>query len=164
MVAFVREALVRNGAWLVLPPLAISFGLWASLPAAYASENFDHDIPAWLRLTETALRILVFVLPGALLVGKPSETSRAAWTTYAVGLGVYLVSYAWLASWPQSWWATSAVGFTAPAWTPAVWLLGIAMICRESWLTKRWTWWMYLPVVVGFLMLHIGHALLVWAR
>ncbi len=159
-----RVALTRNGAWLVLPPLVISFGLWSALPPAFAAENFGHGVPAWLSLSENALRIVVFAVPGALLFGASSKRQRVGWWCYGAGLGLYLASYALLAAWPRGSWATRALGFTAPAWTPAFWLLGIAMVCTDSWATQRWRWWMFLLPVAAFLGLHLGHTWLVWSR
>lgn len=160
MVSVPREAYTRNGAYLVVPPLAISFGLWGLLPEGYAPETFDAAAPAWLRLGENILRTLVLALPLGLRI---STDCRGGWITYAVGLVAYLGSYLWLAAWPDGRWTTSAVGFTAPAWTPALWMLGIAMICRTSWVTTRWKWWTYLVVVAAFLGFHVGHTGMVWS-
>ena len=159
-----REAYVRNGVWLTVPPLAISFGLWGALPEAYGAEQFDAGMPAWWRLTENVLRLVVFGLPAALVVGSRAELSRMAWPCYGLGLLAYLASYLMLVLWPEEAWSTSAVGFTAPAWTPAFWLVGLAMLCRASWLWARWRWWMYLVPVAAFLAVHVGHAGAVWSR
>ena len=157
-------AWLRNGALLGLPPLAISFGLWGSLPAAYAPEAFGRGIPTWLALAENVARVLVFAVPAALVVDAPSRGARLGWAVYAAGVLLYAASYVVLAAWPGSAYAHSAVGFSAPAWTTAVWFLGIALLCRESWLRRGWRWWFYLPLVAAFLALHVTHTLLVWGR
>ncbi|MGH1347565.1 MAG: hypothetical protein ACRBN8_38770 [Nannocystales bacterium] len=158
-----REALSRNGGWLVLVPLGISLALWSALPPAYAPENFGAGIPTWLSLSENVFRVLVFATPGALLVGASSRVQRLGWGLYSIGLALYLASYVLLAIWPDGAWAGSALGFTAPAWTPALWLIGVALICQDSWVNARWIWWLYLGPVAAFLGLHVGHAALVWS-
>ena len=157
------RALVTNGALLALPPLALSLALWSSLPPAYGPEIFWLDIPPWLGLTENALRVVVFALPAALRFDT-TEAHRAGWSVYAAGLALYAASYLLHVFWPGSAWALGAVGFTAPAWTTAVWFVGIAMVCRESWLPIRWRWWLYLVPVVAFVSAHVAHAALVWSR
>lgn len=163
-----REALGRNGAWLVLPPLAVSLGLWGVLPPAYADGVFAASVPGWWNLTENVLRVLVFSVPAVLVFGASSPIQRVGWAVYAVGLAAYVASYLILALGPETHWATSAVGFTAPAWTPGVWLLGVAMVCQRTWLRwpadrrRGWRWWAYLAPVAAFLVAHVGHAGRAW--
>jgi len=158
------QALTRNGAWLVLPPLAISLGLWGTLPPAFAPENFGRGVPGWLSLWENVLRVLVFATPCAVFFGASGKRQRVGWGLYSVGLCLYLASYVLLAKWPQGAWATGVLGFTAPAWTPALWLTGVALVCQDSWIWARWKWWLYLVPTTLFLVLHVGHATLVWSR
>lgn len=155
---------LRNGAWLGLPPLALSFGLWGFLPEAYSPDSFGRGIPAWLALAENVARVLVFAVPAALVADAPSRAARRGWLVYGGGVLLYAGSYLVLAAWPSSAYAHSAVGFSAPAWTTAAWFLGIALVCRTSWLWRGWRWWFYLPLVVVFLALHVTHTLLVWSR
>lgn len=44
------KVIVRNGALLGVPPLAISLGLWGLLPEAYSPAVFWRDVPSWLAL------------------------------------------------------------------------------------------------------------------
>ncbi len=159
-----HEAVARNGAWLVLPPLAISLGLWGTLPPAFGSESFGRGVPGWLSLSENVVRVLVFATPSALFFGASSKGQRAGWGLYAAGLCLYLASYLLLAAWPEGTWGTSLLGFTAPAWTPALWLIGVALVCQDSWLWARWRWWLYLVPTTTFLVLHVAHATFVWSR
>jgi hypothetical protein len=156
--------LLRNGAWLIIPPMAITFGLWGSLPAAYSPSLFWKDIPGWLSLSENIFRVLVCALPGILYFGKKEPGQMLGWYFYAGGLLVYLSSYLLQIILPASGWSRSALGFTAPAWSTLFWLIGIGFVCTKSWLPLPWNRVIYLTSACLFLIFHIGHTSLVYLR
>ena len=65
---------------------------------------------------------------------------------------------------PRSAWSTSAFGFAAPAYTPALFLIGMALLGSRLFWRQPYRWWFYLIASVGFLAAHIAHTLLVYAR
>ena len=156
--------LLRNGAWLIVPPLVISFGLWNALPVAYSPAIFWKDIPDWLGLLENIFRTMVFALPGILYFGKKEVGQTLGWYLYYGGLVAYLASYClqlWL---PASSWSQSLIGFTAPAWSTLFWLTGIGLVCKRTWLPLKWHRAFYLAGVFLFLSFHIAHTSLVYFR
>jgi len=156
--------LLRNGALLILPPMLITFGLWAALPAAYDPGNFWRGIPGWLGLLENTFRVLVFALPGILYFGKMEAGQATGWGLYAAGIFIYLSSYLLQIFLPASAWSLSLLGFTAPAWTTAFWLAGIGLVCARSWLPVSWHRAVYLGCAFLFLLCHVGHTVLVFSR
>jgi hypothetical protein len=56
------------------------------------------------------------------------------------------------------------LGFAAPAYTPLLWLLGIALLGRQLFWGKFYRWWMYLALALSFLVTHTSHTALVYAR
>ncbi len=52
----------------------------------------------------------------------------------------------------------------APAYTPALWLLGLAMIGRRLFWGHLYHWWMHLLISTLFLAAHITHTALVHGR
>jgi hypothetical protein len=130
--------LLRNGAWLIVPPMIITFGLWGALPAAYGPDLFWKEIPGWISLLENLFRILVFGLPGILYFGKREPGQSWGWLLYGVGLVVYLASYLLQIVFPNSAWSQSLIGFTAPAWSTIFWLTGIGLVGAKSWLPIPW--------------------------
>jgi hypothetical protein len=154
--------LLRNGALLIVPPMAISFGLWTALPAAYGPDLFWKGIPGWLALLENLFRLLAFGLPGILYFGRKESGQRLGWLLYAGGLVLYLTSYALQVMLPHSGWSQSLIGFTAPAWSTLFWLAGIGLICAKSWLPIPWHRAIYLCGAFLFLMFHVGHTGLVF--
>jgi len=152
--------------WLVLPVLAIDGLFGASLPEAFQPAIFWADIPAALALAENGLRAAVIgltvILP--LPVGR-WRGKEPGFVVYAVGLAAYALSWLALIAWPQSAWSLGAAGFTAPAWTPLLWLAGIGLVADGPLLDRlallRPLYWLVVP---GFVATHLGHALLVWSR
>ena len=52
---------LRISLWLVVPPLALSVGLWSKLPRAYGGAFWD-VVPPYVSVAENVLRIAAFAL------------------------------------------------------------------------------------------------------
>lgn len=102
------------------------------LPDGY--RTFDQGVPVWLVLVEGGLRIAVMVFAALSRVGGHGEAPAAGWWIYGVGLLIYLGSNLAQVLLPETGWSRSAVGFAAPAWTTAFWLMGIGLV------TRPWPW------------------------
>ena len=153
----------RNGALLIVPPLVITASLWSRLPATFGNDAFDQGVPAWLLSSENVLRVAVLLLPALLLTGASERLQRLGWVLYGVGLIVYLGSYLALIAFPASAWSNSALGFTAPAWTTGLWLLGVGLVCADTWLSLSWNRLIYLIPATAFVLAHSAHARLAYA-
>lgn len=160
--SLLARILLRNGAWLVIPPMVITFGLWGALPTPYSLEVFWKDTPEWLGFLENTFRVLVFGLPAILYFGKKERGQPLGWYLYVGGLAVYLVSYLLQILFPNSGWSQSLIGFTAPAWSTLFWFVGVGLVCVRSWLPIPWHRAIYLGSAFFFLIFHIGHAGLVF--
>ena len=119
-----RWALV-NGAWLFVPVLALNFALVGALPAIHQPGIFWRDIPAALGWIENGSRILLMGLAALMPFGWHAPRQRAGLALYALGFALYAASWAALILVPGSGWSTSALGLSAPAYLPALWLCGI---------------------------------------
>ena len=142
-----REWLVRNGLWLVLPVLVDNIVFAGALPGSYGSGG---GVPGWLLAAEGVLRVVVFVTPALLTVRLSGRAGRVGAVVYVLGLAVYAAS--WVAVIAAG---DAGVGHpvvaTAPYWTPAVFLGGVALLCRARW---------YLVPVGLFVAVHTAHGLL----
>jgi hypothetical protein len=83
---------------------------------------------------------------------------------FTLGTLEYFGSWLLLIFLPASDWSLSGIGFAAPAFTPALWLIGLAMIGRQLYWENWYLWWIYLVVAGGFLFAHIWHTALIFNR
>ncbi len=159
---------VACGFWLVLPPLIMDGLFTASLPAAFQPDSFWRDIPAAIAWPENALRALVIGLTLLLPLPWPLAGLGERWSglfVYAIGLISYALSWLMLIAWPFSSWSLSAIGFSAPAWTPLLWLAGIGLLTDRSRLGRfNFILPIYWLAAIAFCSAHVAHALTVFAR
>ena len=160
--AFRRYAM--NCGLLLVPAMVWNVALAEQLPPAFSRGEFWREIPPLLAFAENTLRIVVFALPFFMPLDIAAPASRHALLIYASGTLVYFASWLALIFCPASSWSTSALGFTAPAYTPLLWLLGIALLGRQLFWGRRYRWWMYLVPALAFLATHVAHTTIVYAR
>lgn len=149
---------------LLIPAIIWNIALARYLPPAFAPAEFWRDIPAPLPLTENSLRLAVFVLPFLMPLDLEAPGRKRACAVFAIGTILYFGSWLALILSPASAWSTTALGFTAPAYTPALWLLGIALFGRRLFWGTFYRWWMYALLSISFLAAHVSHTALVFAR
>ena len=151
---------VLNRLWLVIPAFAFDAALTGRLPALYQARLFWADIPAWMIVAENSLRVVVIALP-VLMPLLPLRPGTVI--TYAAGLIAYSAAWLMQIAAPNSPWSMSAIGSTAPAWSSALWLIGIGLGSRLR-LLPWFRPWMYVLLVTVFVAVHTAHAWLVWGR
>lgn len=149
---------------LLVPASLWNIALTDRLPISFSVVEFWRDIPAPLGFAENSLRLAVFVIPFLMPLDLAAPGSMRALVVYAVGTLVYFASWLALILYPASTWSTSALGFVAPACTPFIWLLGIALLGRQLYWGKSYRWWMYLVLASAFLAVHISHTVMVYVR
>lgn len=137
---------------LLIPAILWNILLADQLPPAFLAEVSWHDIPDGLAFAENASRIVVFALPFLMPLEQSSHASRRGLLIFAAGTVVYFSSWLALIWFPSSSWSTSALGFVAPAYTPAFWLLGIALTGRQLFWGAFYRWWMYLPFALVLIL------------
>jgi len=138
-----------NCFWLLLPVFAWNAIFASRLP----QEGFKSDagVPRSILLLEQLLRIGVFTLPVLLPLGWEDQGSRAGLTLYVLGLLVYFASWLPLIYLPAGAWSKSAMGLLAPAYTPILWLAGIALAGGS---------WPYALLSLLFVSVHVHHNIL----
>ncbi len=131
-----------------------------ALPPAFAPGEFWRQIPSNLAAIENSLRFLIFAIPFFM----PLRLRGPALGLFFGGTLLYFASWLPLIFAPDSWWSRSVLGFLAPAYTPLLWLIGLALTGRELFWGSFYRWWMYLIVAMLFTASHILHAWIVYAR
>ncbi len=161
---FLKEKLWRNGILLTLPPLLFNLIFASSLPSAFSPEIFDKDIPALITYGENILRAFVFIFPLFMVLNLQTKRQKAGLRIYIAGITIYFSAWLFLIYAPHSAWSTSLLGFLAPAYTPFIWLLGMAMLSDTLCLKLPYRWWYYLIGVFLFLAFHISHVFIVFTQ
>lgn len=134
------------------------------LPPALASHEFSRDIPPLVMYGENTLRIVVMVLPFVMPLEVVTRGQRRGLLLFAVGTVFYVLAWVPLMIAPQSPWSTSWLGFVAPAYTPIVWLTGLGLVGRRLYVPSPYRRWMYIALACGFVVFHVTHASIVYAR
>lgn len=155
---------LSNCFWLVIPVLLLNLALASRLPGMYQPEIFSAGIPRWLEVAENASRTAVFLLPLLMQFSFALSLDRTGAAVY--GLGFLLYAGAWFLQirYPASAWSRSRAGFMAPAYTPAAWLAGIALLGSHPFVPLPGVRWFYAAVSVAFLACHNLHAWIVYSR
>ena len=115
-----------NCFWLLLPIFAWNAIFASRLP----QQGFKSDagVPRAVLWAENVLRIVVFLWPLLLPLRWQDPQSKAGLAVYGLGVFVYFASWLPLIYSPDAAWSKSAAGLLAPAYTPLIWLAGIALI------------------------------------
>ncbi len=159
----IRKYLISCG--LLLFPIFIWNAVFVRfLPPAFAQSEFWRDIPYLLGATENSLRLLTFTLPFLMPLEVSSTKQRTGLVIFIIGNLLYFASWLALIAAPNSLWSQSALGFLAPSYTPALWFIGLALLSRQLFWGSIYRWWMYLALSGLFLVAHISHAVIVYAR
>lgn len=158
-----RSYLVNCGL-LLLPIFLWNAALTRFLPPPFTRAEFWRDIPAALSYSENAFRLMVLVLPFFMPLELKSATQRSGLVVFGVGALLYFGVWAALILAPRSSWTRSGIGFLAPALTPLLWLLGLALIGQRLYVGRFYRWWMFLLPTAGFIALHVAHAAIVYGR
>jgi len=149
---------------LLLPAIVWNVAFASFLPPAFQPAEFWRNIPNVLAFSENTLRVAVFVLPFCMPLRLNTQRERTGILVFAAGSVLYFASWLALIAFPASSWATSAVGFLAPAYTPIVWLFGLALLGGRLFWGHIYRWWVYLVLALLFDLSHVSHAFIVYSR
>jgi len=138
-----------NCFWLLVPILGWNLALTPHL--ARARPVSDAGVSQFVLAAEWALRIAIFAWPLFLSLRWDRRPGRAGLLVYGLGVLVYFASWLPLIFLPESPWSTSAVGLLAPAYTPLIWLSGIALVGGSRG---------YAALSLLFVVVHVYHHIL----
>lgn len=146
----------------VLPLVMMVFG--NQLPPPLLFENFSKGIPPVIEYGETIFRSAVMILAVFMPLRISTQRQKIGLAIYMVGVILYILSWVPLILFPQSAWSTSWIGFSAMAYTPLVWLIGIGLVGDSFYVSIPYKPWYYILLSVVFVVFHMAHTLLVYAR
>ncbi|MNK47801.1 hypothetical protein D3C87_666190 [compost metagenome] len=153
---------ILNCILLLLPILIWNIIFISQLPDNYQPKIFLKGIPKFIIYGENVLRILLFAIAYCMTLSIHSKRQRLGLYIYLSGLLLYFLSWVLLVHFSNSWWANSFIGFSAPAFTPALWLFGIALIGNSFYIRVPFHRFVFIIVSILFLIFHITHTILVF--
>ena len=149
---------------LLVPILLWNIILAGRLPKAYSAEIFSKDIPPFTDYGEKIFRFFVFALSAFMPIRIETQSQKIGLGLYLAGTIIYFLSWLVLIYFPQTDWSLSAFGFSAPAYTPLIWLAGIGLIGGTLYFSSPYRSWMYFTLSIIFIGFHLSHILLVYLK
>ncbi len=151
---------LKNCFLLLIPILIWNLLFYSNLPEAYTDSIIEGGIPNWLIIVESLLRIMVMIFPLSMIFSLKTKRQKLGIGLYLFGTSIYFASWLPLIYDEYGTWSTSLVGFLAPAYTPLLWLMGIALVGEQSFLGWKKANSIYIILAILFILSHIGHSVL----
>ena len=155
---------LSNGFIPFLPVFIWNLLFTSKLPFPYNRPEFDSAAPKLVLILESILRLAVFLMPLGFSIDVSAGRGRIGLWIYLIGILVYFASWVPLMRTPHSVWSRSLMGFCAPAFTPLIWLVGIALMPHSWYFSDAYSPWQYLIPVFLFILFHLTHNALSFTR
>jgi len=155
---------LKNCFLLLLPILLWNVLLFNYLPESFRNSISWKDIPNWVGLGENILRIAVMGIPFLMVLSFETSSQKAGLAWYLIGTVLYFLSWIMVIAYPESDWSLSVFGYTAPAFTPIIWLVGIGLIGQQSFLPIKHLSQIYQILASIFVLFHTWYAYLVYVQ
>lgn len=155
--------LLKNGLIPLLPIFAWNYIFISKLPLAYQPQLFNQDIPGFIILGENLFRFIIFIFPVFFELSMAKPVQRKGLAIFIIGVVLYFVSWLILVYMPGSSWSHHVIGFSAPATTPLIWLIGLSMMMERCYVFNCSKWHYIIPVIL-FSGFHVYHSIYVFSR
>jgi len=149
---------------LTIPILIWNIVLTSKLPQDFQPEIFWKDIPTFLTYGENISRTVVFMLTLLMPLSISTLAQKRGFFLYVGGTLLYFASWVVLINFPNSEWSNSIIGFTAPAYTPLFWLIGIGLIGNSFYFNLPFRRWFFISISIIFLIFHNFHTFTIYCR
>ncbi len=156
------QQFLSNG-FLAIIPVLIWNGVFSSkLPAAFRSDSFEGDVSHFILIGESICRYAVFLMPLVLRLKIFTPRGKAGAFVFLLGILLYFLSWLALIYVPDSGWSRGVLGFSALAYTPLIWLVGIGIMADSYYFNAAYSVWHFMLPSVGFVAFHLWHVVLVY--
>jgi len=156
--------ILSNGYIALLPILVWNIALTSKLPPAYDLKLFNSNIPFTITFGENIFRSIIFILPVFFRLNLTSSLNIKGAITFLFGIALYFSSWLMLIYAPNSDWSNSILGFSAPAYTPIVWLVGLSLLVESYYFKWIYSKWHFILPSIGFIVFHVTHTIYVYNR
>jgi hypothetical protein len=150
---------LQNCILLLLPVMIWNIVLYNRLPDFYKPAKWD-CIPKYLDISENIFRYIVFFTSALFPLSISAVKQRIGLGIYIIGLVIYFSS--WLLQVYLKQKNTQSYVFRGgPAYTTILWLIGIWLMCTNSYIRVNSIRSIYLFFIFTFVCLHSYHAFVV---
>ncbi|MCP4156102.1 MAG: hypothetical protein GY757_50750 [bacterium] len=156
--------ILSNGFIPIIPVLVWNLLLTSKLPPAYQPKIFDKNIPPAIIMGETILRVIVFFMPLLFTLNITTYWGKLGLITFLIGAVIYFSSWLMLIYASESGWSTSLAGFSAPAYTPLIWLIGLSLMADTYYFEASYSSLHYIVPAILFSIFHTTHTVYVYNR
>jgi len=158
------QKVFSNGYIAIFPILVYNIIFASKLPPAYNLALFNSNIPLCIIIGENIFRSVIFFLPILFKLNIRSSLGKKGLIVFSFGLALYFSSWLILIYAPNTTWSSSIVGFTAPAYTPIIWLVGLSLMVDSYYFKLAYKKWHFILPSIAFLIFHIAHSVYVYNR
>jgi len=155
---------LKNGYMPIAPILLWNIFLTSKLPAEYDPATFNSNIPLLVIILENIFRSIIFILPLFFIIDLESKNSKKGLLIYIAGSIAYYCSWLMLIFASTSAWSKSIFGFTAPSYTPIIWLIGTGLMAKSYYFKISYSKWHYIIPASLFTVFHFMHTVIVYMR
>ena len=156
--------IISNGYIAIFPILIWNILFASKLPSEYDPITFNSNIPLTILIGENVFRFIIFSLPLFFRLSITSPLEKKGMVTFSIGVALYFSSWLMLIYAPDSGWSTSVMGFTAPAYTPIIWLVGLSLMVDSYYFKLTYSKWQLILPATAFSVFHILHSVYVYNR
>lgn len=156
--------ILKNGYVALLPIIIWNMFLTSKLPPVFSPTSFNAEIPFVILAGENIFRSIIFLLLLFVELGISSPHERKGAVTFFLGIALYFTSWLLLIYAPNSEWSNSVLGFTAPACTPIIWLVGLSLMVKSYYFKLLYSKWHLILPSIAFSIFHVSHTVYVYNR
>lgn len=150
---------------LTIPILLWNVFFYPLLPDAFQPGIFWNDIPLWFTYSENSTRILLFIVTFFMPLSISTPRQKLGLIVYCLGVSIYFLSWVPLFNMvDEGVDGISLLHFMAPAYTPAIWLLGICLIGDKYYFKFPFSKYLLPIISVIFLVCHNYHTWIIFVR
>lgn len=142
---------------LTIPILIWNILLTDKLPKTTKPEILIQNISPFIIYAENIVRVIVFTLMAFMPIKISKRIQKQGLLLFIVGMVINFGSWLVLIYYPDSVWSKSVLGILSPAYTPALWLIGIGLIGDSFYFNLPYKRWIFISLSIIFLLFHNIH-------
>ncbi len=158
----ILKTIISNGFLLLIPIFLWNVAFAKKLPPSFGKEAMDNGMPKYILMGENVLRMIVFIAPLLFITDISTKVGGIGFAVYIIGLTVYFASWLAVIYRPKSVWSKSIFGYAAPAYTTAIWFLGICLMTKTYHFGIPYQRWHYMAASILFIGVHTLHSLIAY--